>query len=121
MQKHGHFCDYIQRKVVVFRHVSVNCDSFWLNTPAGWVAQPIISELYKNASSVLNLDASGKLKELELFDDLKSAFYEAEDILDDVEYYRLEKQIQDDCPKSEVAAPRRDKDRVKKPLRQKVG
>nr|XP_020176461.1 putative disease resistance protein At3g14460 [Aegilops tauschii subsp. strangulata] len=91
----------------------------WAMKAAGWVASPIISELYKNASSVLNLDASGKLKELELFDDLKSAFYEAEDILDDVEYYRLEKQIQDDCPKSEVAAPRRDKDRVKKPLRQK--
>nr|UBY07400.1 NBS-LRR disease resistance protein [Dasypyrum villosum] len=118
----------------------------WAMKVAGWVASPIISELYKKASSVLNLDASGKLKELEpkilllqrvmeiveespysyrprleqLFTDLKSAFYQAEDILDDVEYYRLEKQIQqDDCPKSEVAAPPRNKDRVNKPLRQK--
>uniref|UniRef100_A0ACD6AFH3 Uncharacterized protein n=1 Tax=Avena sativa TaxID=4498 RepID=A0ACD6AFH3_AVESA len=36
---------------------------------------------------------------------LKSAFYEAEEILDDVEYYRLEKKIQDDRIKSEVAGP----------------
>uniref|UniRef100_N1QQZ0 Putative disease resistance protein n=1 Tax=Aegilops tauschii TaxID=37682 RepID=N1QQZ0_AEGTA len=112
----------------------------WAMKAAGWVASPIISELYKKASSVLNLDASGKLKELDpkilllqrvmevveespyrprleqLFDDLKSAFYEAEDILDDVEYYRLKKKIQDDNLKSEVAAPRRNKDRVKKLL-----
>ncbi|VAI34522.1 unnamed protein product [Triticum turgidum subsp. durum] len=116
----------------------------WAMKAAGWVASPIISELYKKASSVLNLDASGKHKELEpkilllqrvmevveespyrpcleqLFSDLKSAFYEAEDILDDVEYYRLEKQIQDDYLKLEVATPRRNKNRVKKLLKSAV-
>ncbi|KAM3276663.1 hypothetical protein ACQJBY_044834 [Aegilops geniculata] len=115
----------------------------WAMKAAGWVASPIISELYKKASSLLNFDASQKLKELEpkilllqrvmevveespyrppleqLFNDLKSVFYEAEDILDDIEYYRLEKQIQDDYPNSELAAPPHNKDRVKKPLRQK--
>nr|UBY07598.1 NBS-LRR disease resistance protein [Dasypyrum villosum] len=112
----------------------------WAMKAAGWVASPIISELYKKASSFLDFDASRKLKELEpkilllqrvmemvedsphrprleqLFNDLKSAFYEAEDILDDVEYYRLEKQIQDDHRKLEVAAPRRNKNHVKKIL-----
>uniref|UniRef100_A0A453LAJ3 Uncharacterized protein n=1 Tax=Aegilops tauschii subsp. strangulata TaxID=200361 RepID=A0A453LAJ3_AEGTS len=112
----------------------------WAMKAAGWVASPIISELYKKASSLLNFDASQKLKELEpkilllervmeiveespyrprlqqLFNDLKSAFYEAEDILDDVEYYLLEKQIQDDYRKLEVAAPRRNKNHVKKLL-----
>ncbi|KAF7059859.1 hypothetical protein CFC21_066710 [Triticum aestivum] len=112
----------------------------WAMKAAGWVASPIISELYKKASSLLNFDASQKLKELEpkilllqrvmeiveespyrhrlqqLFNDLKSAFYEAEDILDDVEYYLLEKQIQDDYLKLEVAGPRRNKSHVKKLL-----
>ncbi|KAI4988965.1 hypothetical protein ZWY2020_036282 [Hordeum vulgare] len=110
----------------------------WAMKAAGWVASPIISELYKKASSFLNFDASRKLKELEpkilllqrvlemveespdrprleqLFTDLKSAFYQAEDILDDVEYYRLEKQIQDDYLKLEVAAPQLNKNRMKK-------
>ncbi|XBH93363.1 hypothetical protein VPH35_084295 [Triticum aestivum] len=106
----------------------------WAMKAAGWVASPIISELYKKASSLLNFDASRKLKELEpkilllqrvmeiveespyrphleqLFNDLKSAFYQAEDILDDVEYYRLEKQIQDDYLRSQV--PRLDAARI---------
>jgi hypothetical protein len=42
-----------------------------------------------------------------LYSKLKSAFYEAEEILDDVEYYRLEKKIQDGKVKSEVAGPSR--------------
>ncbi|KAM3258840.1 hypothetical protein ACQJBY_050553 [Aegilops geniculata] len=116
----------------------------WAMKAAGWVASPIISELYKKASSLLNFHASQKLKELEpkilllqrvmevveespyrprlehLFNDLKSAFYEAEDILDDVEYYSLEKQIQDDYLKLEVVAPRRNKNRVKKLLKSAV-
>uniref|UniRef100_A0ACD5ZE07 Uncharacterized protein n=1 Tax=Avena sativa TaxID=4498 RepID=A0ACD5ZE07_AVESA len=103
----------------------------WGMKAAGWVASPIISDLFKKASSYLGLDASEKLSELEpkilllervmgaveespyrprlegLYSKLKSAFYEAEEILDDVEYYRLEKKIQDDRLKSEVAGPSR--------------
>ncbi|KAK1612092.1 hypothetical protein QYE76_035765 [Lolium multiflorum] len=97
---------------------------------AGWVASPIISDLFKKASSYLGFDASEKLSELEpkilllervmgaveaspcrprlegLYIKLKSAFYDAEEILDDIEYYRLQK-IQDDKLKSEVAGPSR--------------
>ncbi|XP_047055007.1 putative disease resistance RPP13-like protein 1 [Lolium rigidum] len=103
----------------------------WGMKAAGWVASPIISDLFKKASSYLSFDASEKLSELEpkillleqvmgavegspcrprlegLYNKLKSAFYEAEEILDDVEYYRLEKKIQDDKLKSEVAGPSR--------------
>uniref|UniRef100_A0ACD6A7V7 Uncharacterized protein n=1 Tax=Avena sativa TaxID=4498 RepID=A0ACD6A7V7_AVESA len=105
----------------------------WGMKAAGWVASPIISDLFKKASSYLGFNASEKLSELEpkilllervmgavegsphrprlegLYSKLKSAFYEAEEILDDVEYYRLEKKIQDDKLKSEseVAGPSR--------------
>ncbi|XP_051198997.1 putative disease resistance protein At3g14460 [Lolium perenne] len=103
----------------------------WGMKAVGWVASPVISDLFKKASSYLGFDASEKLSELEpkilllervmgavegspcrprlegLYNKLKSAFYEAEDILDDVEYYRLEKKIQDDRLKSEVAGPSR--------------
>uniref|UniRef100_A0ACD5UHI6 Uncharacterized protein n=1 Tax=Avena sativa TaxID=4498 RepID=A0ACD5UHI6_AVESA len=100
----------------------------WGMKAAGWVASPIISDLFKKASSYLGFNASEKLSELEpkilllervigavegspyrprlegLYSKLKSAFYEAEEILDDVEYYRLEKKIQDDKLKSESEA-----------------
>jgi hypothetical protein len=103
----------------------------WGMRAAGWVASPIISDLFKKASSYLGFDASEKLSELEpkilllervigaveespyrprlegLYSNLKFAFYDAEEILDDVEYYRLEKKIQDDKLKSEVAGPSR--------------
>ncbi|XP_047086578.1 putative disease resistance protein RGA3 [Lolium rigidum] len=103
----------------------------WGMKAVGWVASPIISDLFKKASSYLGFDASEKLSELEpkilllervmgavegspcrprlegLYNKLKSAFYEAEEILDDVEYYSLEKKIQDDKLKSEVAGPSR--------------
>ncbi|XP_047074515.1 putative disease resistance protein RGA3 [Lolium rigidum] len=103
----------------------------WGMKAAGWIASPVISDLFKKASSYLGFDASEKLIELEpkilllervmgavegspcrprlegLYSKLKSAFYEAEEILDDVEYYRLEKKIQDDRLKSEVAGPSR--------------
>jgi hypothetical protein len=85
----------------------------------GWIAAPIISELFKECSNYLKFDATKKLRQLgpkvilleraievfekipdrarleQLFVDLKIAFYEAEDILDDVEYHCLEKKIQD--------------------------
>ncbi|CAM0908593.1 unnamed protein product [Alopecurus aequalis] len=107
----------------------------WGMKAAGWVVSPIISELFKKGSSYLGFDASEKLKGLEtklllmervmeaveespdsprleqLFNDLKLAFYEAEDILDDVDYCRLENQIQDDKNILEVAGK---KDRIKK-------
>uniref|UniRef100_A0ACD6AD79 Uncharacterized protein n=1 Tax=Avena sativa TaxID=4498 RepID=A0ACD6AD79_AVESA len=103
----------------------------WGMKAAGWIASPVISDLFKKASSYLGFDASEKLTELEpkilllervmgaveqspyrprlegLYIKLKSSFYEAEEILDDVEYYRLEKKIQDDRLKSEVAGPSR--------------
>jgi hypothetical protein len=39
----------------------------------------------------------------QLFRDLKSAFYEAEDILDDVDYHLLERQIRDSNGESQTA------------------
>ncbi|KAM0821974.1 hypothetical protein ACQ4PT_071818 [Festuca glaucescens] len=97
----------------------------WGLKAVGWIASPIMSEIFKKGSSFLGFNASKKLKELEpkvlllervmeaveespdrprleqLFKDLKTAFYEAEDILDDVEYHRLKKQIQDGKLKSD--------------------
>ncbi|XP_051229540.1 putative disease resistance protein RGA4 [Lolium perenne] len=91
----------------------------------GWVISPIISELFKKCSNYLNFDTSEKLRQLgpkvvllervmevfekiperirmvQLFEDLKSAFYEAEDILDDFEYHCLEKKVRDDKFKSD--------------------
>ncbi|KAI5009556.1 hypothetical protein ZWY2020_011693 [Hordeum vulgare] len=90
----------------------------WGLKAVGWVASPAISDLFKKCSCFLGFNASEKLRKLEpkilllervmemvaesphrvrlqqLFEDLKSAFYEAEDIWDDVEYHRLEKQVQ---------------------------
>lgn len=101
----------------------------WGMKAAGWVASPIISELYKKGSSFLGFDAAEKLKELEpkvvllervmgaveespdrpyleqLFMDLKSALYVADGILDDAEYQRLERQIQADKLKSNGRIP----------------
>jgi hypothetical protein len=51
-----------------------------------------------------------------LFRELKSAFCEAEDILDDIEYYRLERQIKDDEVKLDGDASSRMRDWVKEKL-----
>ncbi|XP_048559957.1 putative disease resistance RPP13-like protein 1 isoform X2 [Triticum urartu] len=91
----------------------------WGLKAVGWVASPVISDLFKKCSSFVSFDTSEKLRKLEpkifllervmemmaesphrvrlqqLFEDLKTAFYEAEDILDDVEYHRLKKEVQD--------------------------
>ncbi|XP_071677353.1 putative disease resistance protein RGA4 [Lolium perenne] len=116
----------------------------WGLKAAGWIASPIMSEIFKKGSSFLGFDASKKLEELEpkvlllervmeaveespdrprleqLFKDLKTAFYEAEDILDDVEYHRLKKQIQDGKLKSDGDVPIRKRDWVKKKLRSAI-
>jgi hypothetical protein len=114
----------------------------WGMKAAGWLAKPIISELIKRGFSYLGFNTSKKLMELEtkllllervieaveespdrprleqLFRDLKSAFYEAEDILDDVDYHLLERQIQDNKvkPDGDAAASKRKRDWVKKKL-----
>ena len=91
----------------------------WGLKAVGWVASPVISDLFKKCSSFVSFDTSERLRKLEpkilllervmemmaesphrvrlqqLFEDLKTAFYEAEDILDDVEYHRLKKEVQD--------------------------
>jgi hypothetical protein len=119
----------------------------WGMKAAGWLASPIISELVKRGSAYLGFDASKKLKELDtkllllgrvievveesperprleqLFKDLKSAFYEAEDILDVVDYHILERQVQDSKVQQSDdgdAPPPRKRDWVKKKLQSLV-
>lgn len=107
----------------------------WGMKAVGWVASPIISELFKKGSTIVGFDASEKLKQLEpkilllerviamveespyrpcleqLFGALKSTFHEAEDILDDVEYHHLERQIREDkLSSSDGCLPSRKKD-----------
>lgn len=91
----------------------------WGVSAVGWLASPIISRVLNKGFAHLDFDATEKLKILDiqilqlqrvmevvdestyrvhlepLLDKLKSALYEAEDILDAVEYQRLKKQIQD--------------------------
>uniref|UniRef100_M8BCA4 Putative disease resistance RPP13-like protein 1 n=1 Tax=Aegilops tauschii TaxID=37682 RepID=M8BCA4_AEGTA len=52
----------------------------------------------------------------QLFNDLENAFYEAEDILDDIEYHCLEKKMQDDKFKSDSSVPLRKRCWLKKLL-----
>ena len=90
-----------------------------IRTAVGWLASPIIPRLLNKAFTVLDFNATEKLKIIDmqvlqlqrvmevvdestykfrlepLLDKLKSALYEAEDILDSVEYEHLKKQIQD--------------------------
>uniref|UniRef100_A0A453T630 Rx N-terminal domain-containing protein n=1 Tax=Aegilops tauschii subsp. strangulata TaxID=200361 RepID=A0A453T630_AEGTS len=111
----------------------------WGVTTVGWLASPIIPRLLNKAFTLLEFDAAEKLKILDiqvlqlqrvmdvvdestykahlepLLDKLKSALYEAEDILDDVEYQRLDKQIQDS--KSAGSMPPRKRDWLMKNLR----
>ncbi|XP_044318118.1 putative disease resistance protein RGA4 [Triticum aestivum] len=91
----------------------------WGVSALGWVASPIISKLLTKGFDHLGYDTATKLAQLEpkilvlervtqvvetsrdrprlekLFKELKSAFYEAEEILDAVEYRCLERQIQE--------------------------
>lgn len=96
--------------------VTIGAAVGWGISVVGWVVSPIITKLLNKGFSYLGIDGAEKLKELEtkvlqlellmeavdesprrnqlekLFQNLRSAFYEAEDILDDVEYYSLERQ-----------------------------
>ena len=91
----------------------------WSVSIVGWVASAAISKLLSKGFDYLGYDVSKKLEELEqkvlvlervmeivetsqyrarleeLFKELRSVFYEAEDILDAVEYHRL-KEIEHD-------------------------
>ena len=91
----------------------------WGVSALGWVASPIISKLLTKGFDHLGYDTATKLAQLvpkilvlervtqvvetsrdrprleKLFKELKSAFYEAEEILDAVEYRCLERQIQE--------------------------
>ncbi|KAF7104618.1 hypothetical protein CFC21_105509 [Triticum aestivum] len=91
----------------------------WGVSAVGWLASPIISRLLNKAFTLLDFNPTEKLKIVDiqvqqlqrvmevvdestykfrlepLLDKLKSALYEAEDILDSVEYEHLKKQIQD--------------------------
>lgn len=106
----------------------------WGMKAVGWIASPIMSELFKKGASFLGFDASEKLRELEpkvlllqrlmevveespyrpclehLFQELKSTFHEAEHILDDIEYHHLERQIHDEKLKADRCLPQRKRD-----------
>lgn len=97
--------------------VTIGAAVGWGISAVGWVVSPIITKLLNKGFSYLGIDGAEKLKELEtkvlqlellmeavdesprrkelekLFQNLRSAFYEAEDILDDVEYNSLERQV----------------------------
>ncbi|VAI93169.1 unnamed protein product [Triticum turgidum subsp. durum] len=99
--------------------VSISAAVGWGVTAVGWLASPIIPRLLNKAFTVLDFNATEKLKIIDmqvlqlqrvmevvdestyrarlepLLDKLRSALYEAEDILDDVEYQRLKKQTRD--------------------------
>jgi hypothetical protein len=109
-----------------------------VSSALGWVVSPIISKLLTQGFDYLGYDTAKKLGQLEpkllvlervmevvdrspyrprleqLFKELKTAFYEAEEILDAVEYHCLERQIQDAKLQSAGAAPPRKRDRMKK-------
>ncbi|XP_051203608.2 disease resistance protein RGA2-like [Lolium perenne] len=98
--------------------ISISAAVGWGVTAVGWLASPIIPRLLNKGFALLELNAPEKLKILDiqvlqlqrvmevvdestyrvrlepLLEKLKSAFYEAEDILDRVEYQSLKKQIQ---------------------------
>lgn len=97
--------------------VTIGAAVGWGISAVGWVVSPIITKLLNKGFSYLGIDGAEKLKEFEtkvlqlellmeaieespcrnrlekLLQNLRSAFYQAEDILDDVEYYRLGKLV----------------------------
>lgn len=106
----------------------------WGISAVGWVVSPIITKILNKGFSYLGFHGSEKLKQLqtkvlqlelvleaveesphrgrleEWLQQLRSAVYEAEDILDDIEYHCLERQISsqpDDNLESNGRPPRR--------------
>lgn len=106
----------------------------WGISAVGWVVSPIITKILNKGFSYLGFHGSEKLKQLQTkvlqlelvleaveesphrgrlekwLQQLRSAVYEAEDILDDIEYHRLERQISsqpDDNLESNGRPPRR--------------
>ncbi|KAI4969575.1 hypothetical protein ZWY2020_000489 [Hordeum vulgare] len=99
--------------------VTIGAAVGWGVSAVGWLASPILSRVLNKGFALLDFDATEKLKILDiqilqlqrvmevvdestyrvrlepLLDKLKSALYEAEDILDALEYQRLKKQIRD--------------------------
>ncbi|KAI4969577.1 hypothetical protein ZWY2020_000491 [Hordeum vulgare] len=99
--------------------VSIGAAVGWGVSAVGWLASPIISRVLNKGFADLDFDATEKMSILDiqvlqlqrimevvdestyrvhlepLLNKLRSALYEAEDILDAVEYQRLERQIQD--------------------------
>jgi hypothetical protein len=91
----------------------------WGISAAGWLVSPIISDLLKKSFTYLGSHSSRRLGELERkvlhlklmleaaeashhrgrlekwVKDLKSAFYDAQDILDAIEYHKLESRVLD--------------------------
>uniref|UniRef100_A0ACD6AF20 Uncharacterized protein n=1 Tax=Avena sativa TaxID=4498 RepID=A0ACD6AF20_AVESA len=98
--------------------ITISAAVGWGMSAVGWLASPIIPRLLNKGFALLNLNAPEKLKILDtqvlqlqrvmevvdettyrvrlepLIDKIKSALYEAEDILDRVEYQCLKEQIQ---------------------------
>ncbi|KAM3297800.1 hypothetical protein ACQJBY_039653 [Aegilops geniculata] len=119
--------------------VSIGAVVGWGVSAVGWLTSPIISRVLNKGFAHLDFDATEKLRILDLqvlqlqrvmdvvdestyrvrleplLNKLRSALYEAEDILDDVEYQRLEKQIQD--ANSTSSMPQRKRNWLKKNLR----
>lgn len=112
-------CTYRSPKLTMADPVTIGAAVGWGVSAVGWLASPIISRVLNKGFAHLDFDATEKLKILDiqilqlqrvmevvdestyrvrlepLLDKLKSALYEAEDILDAVEYQHLKKQIQD--------------------------
>lgn len=119
--------------------VSIGAAIGWGVSGIGWLVSPIISRVLNKGFAHLYFDAAKKLKTVDtqvlqlqralevvnestyrarlepLLDKLRSALYEAEDILDRVDYKSLKKQIQD--AKSEGSIPPFKMDLLRKNLR----
>ncbi|KAM3405628.1 hypothetical protein ACQJBY_008249 [Aegilops geniculata] len=110
----------------------------WSVTMVGWVASATISRLLNKCFNYIDHDTKKKLAQLEpkilvlervmeivgtspyrprleqLFKELKTAYYEAEEILDAVEYHCLDRQIQDSKLQPGGSTPPPKKNHLKK-------
>ncbi|KAE8815593.1 hypothetical protein D1007_07064 [Hordeum vulgare] len=110
----------------------------WSVTMVGWLASATISRLLNKCFDYIDHDTKKKLAQLQskilvlervmevvdtspyrprleqLFKELKTAYYDAEEILDAVEYHCLERQVKDSKLQPGGSAPPAKKDRMKK-------